>query len=60
MTTPTYNEQMARINFSLRDIMETLEIWKHEGLQHQYVRKLYREFDELMAKKQKLQKRRPN
>ena len=44
---------LNQINFALKDIQETLAIWRdHKELNDPYILKLYREFDKLIVMKQ--------
>ena len=44
---------LNEINFALKDIKETLAIWRdHKELDDPYILKLYREFDKLIIMKQ--------
>ena len=46
---------LNQINYALKDIMETLTIWRdHKELNDPYILKLYREFDKLIVMKQPL------
>lgn len=46
---------LNQINYALKDIMETLAIWRdHKELNDPYILKLYREFDKLVVMKQPL------
>ena len=47
--------ELARINYALKDIAETRAIWRDEKpIADPYMRKRWREFDELTAPKQHL------
>jgi len=44
---------LNQINFALKDIQETLAIWRDDKeLDDPYILKLYREFDKLIVMKQ--------
>ena len=45
---------LNQINYALKDIQETLKIWRdHKELNDPYILKLYREFDKLIVMKQR-------
>ena len=52
-----YEAELEQIQFALGDIAETLRIWRDEKpIDDTYIVKLYREWDELVVRKQKLLK----
>ena len=51
--------KMNEINYALKDIQETLAIWRDEKEWNDpYIVKLYREFDKLIVMKQKIMEKR--
>ena len=51
--------KLNEINFALKDIKETLTIWRDaKELDDPYIVKLYREFDKLIVMKQKILEKR--
>ena len=51
--------KLNEINYALKDIQETLAIWRDEKEWNDpYVVKLYREFDKLIVMKQKIMEKR--
>jgi len=49
-------KSLHQINFALRDIQATLKIWQgKKEWDDPYIVKLYKEFDELIVLKQKMQ-----
>ena len=51
------NYSIHQINYALKDIQETLKIWKDDKkLDDTYIIKLYKEFDSLITLKQKRSK----
>ena len=51
--------KLNEINYALKDIQETLAIWRDEKEWNDpYIVKLYREFDKLIVMKQKLMEKR--
>ena len=48
------NYSIHQINYALKDIQETLKIWRDDKkLDDTYIIKLYKEFDSLITLKQK-------
>ena len=51
--------KLNEINYALKDIQETLAIWRDEKEWNDpYIVKLYREFDKLIVMKQKIMEKR--
>lgn len=53
--------KLNEINYALKDIKESLAIWRDGGykeLDDPYILKLYREFDKLIVMKQKIMEKR--
>jgi hypothetical protein len=51
--------KLNEINWALKDIQETLSIWRDEKEWNDpYIVKLYREFDKLIVMKQKIMEKR--
>lgn len=51
--------KLNEINYALKDIQETLAIWRDDKeLDDPYIVKLYREFDKLIVMKQKIMEKR--
>ena len=47
--------KLNEINYALKDIMKTLEIWRDDKeLDDPYILKLYREFDKLIVMREKM------
>ena len=59
LETDMKNMKLNEISYALKDIKETLAIWRDDKeLDDPYILKLYREFDKLIVMKQKIVEKR--